>query len=103
MNPFELRQTPSPSNSAHEPNAQFCAVGGLAQMIFDALQFQRTEFAADQPAPCPFAPRYARFRPLPSIRTLSKSVPLAQLSMPPLSAEGKLASHCTNAFGPAAQ
>src|SRR5579859_297056 len=68
---FELRQRPLPSNSPHEPNAQFWAPGGFSQEIFDASHCHRTELAADQPAPSPALPRFARLRPLPSIRTLS--------------------------------
>src|ERR1017187_3374102 len=76
---LELRQTPLPANSPHEPNAQFCAPGGLSQEIFAAMQFHKTEFAADQPAPSSSPSRFIKLKPPPSIRTLSKSVPLAQL------------------------
>ena len=62
MNPFELRQRPSPSNSPQQPNAQFCAVGGFSQRTSDALHCHKTELAAAQPAPWPLLPRFARLK-----------------------------------------
>src|SRR5215469_8864026 len=72
------RQMPLPSNSPQQPKAQFCAPGGFSQEIFEASHCQRTELAADQPAPSPSSPRFIKLRPFPSIRTLSNSVPLDQ-------------------------
>src|SRR5687768_2717265 len=103
MKSFELRQIPSPSNSAHEPNDQLRAPGGLEQTMRAALQFHSTQFAAAQPAPPRLGPRLPSVSAWPSIRTLSNSTPDAQLSSGPLSRNGWLASHCTKAFGPAAQ
>src|SRR3954462_11640565 len=103
MNPFEFLQMPSPSKPAHEPNDQFCAPGGFQQRITDALQFQSTELAAAQPTPALFPARSPSVIALPSMRTLSNTVPDDQLSIAPLSSRASFASHCTKAFGPAAQ
>ena len=74
--------------------------GGDIVLPADPTQVIR---AADHPAPSLSLPRFIRLNPPPSIRTLSNSVPLDQLSIAPLSADGNVSSHCTNAFGPAAQ
>src|SRR5579875_3357777 len=76
---LEWRQKPWPANSPQEPNAQFCAPGGFSHAILAATQFHKTELAAAQPAPASSPPRFIKSSRLPSMRTLSKSVPLDQL------------------------